>query len=294
MNKRNPLFFEITTNKGIYKVKTIKDIQQVYSSEATEKELGAILNIGGKEKYCVQMNIPYYGKIGKLLWIEAGNGCSLDEKEQRAEKLIHMTNLGITIAKEINYELEFLELQDSASFECKLPDGSLKSVNSTFHDLAFYQQSYYEKRYGAKLINEKIQKQYEEDKKGFTDPLQKPKVFDFGTPEIDMVLGPMYKDSKTWKEFFEKIHKKFGKEKCTVISMWISGAIVKIMNNSYSGQIWHIPIEKVEGVKYKVKRIAMGGGSVSTRKNKKKEANPIEMYTMDWSSYFKKLISRNE
>ena len=278
----------IRTKYGIYKLTATKDIQGIYSINATQKEIGVILNLGGKDTNCIQINVPYEGTVGKLLRIQAGkqNECSIDNKEQRGEKLIHMVQLGITIAKEINSTLDILELEDDASFDCELPDESKIAMSSTDHDIAFYQQSYYEKRYGAILINDTLREEYNNDIKGFNDPSKKPIIFDFKNNEIEKELLPLYNSSKTWKEFFDKINKKYDKKKCTVVVLWLKSALRHIFNNKiYSGQDWKIDVKKIPKIIYEERVLLKSGG---TRKKEKYVTNSMlrNIFDMDLKGFF--------
>ena len=294
----------IHTKYGKYKLKATKDVKTMYSINAAKKEVGVILNLGGKDTNCIQnkvlysvssftgnciqIKVPYEGTVGKILWIQAGkqNECSIDNQEQRGEKLIHMVHLGITIAKEINPQLEFLELEDSASFDCMLPDGTKIAMNSTEHDMAFYQKSYYEKRYGAILINDRLMEQYTKDMEGFYDTSKKPLHFDFKNNDIEEELLPLYISSENWKEFFDKINKKYGNKKCTVVVLWIKSALRYIFNDRiYSGLDWKIDVNKIPKIVYEERVLETTGG---TRKKKKyvKRSMLGRIFEMDWKKYF--------
>lgn len=283
----------LKTEYGIYKFKGSMDEIDIYSRNATKEELGAILNIGRNSVHCVQIKVPYEGTVGKILWVQSGkkNECSIDNEEQSGEKLIHMVGLGITIAKEYNSNLKFLELDDNASFKCVLPDGQKIAISSTDYDMAFYQQSYYEKRYGAELINSVFKKDYKEDIKAFNDKTKKPLVFDFKNKDIKEELMPLYSSSETWKEFFDKINKKYNKNKCTVIYIWLKSALSYIFKHhiNYSGMEWIIDVEKIPTIVYEERELVKSGGS--TRKNKKYVKEPYlpEILAMDWKTYFKQL-----
>jgi hypothetical protein len=200
-----------------------------------------------------------------------------------------MVHLGITIAKEVNATLKSLELEDNASFKCILPDGQSIAMSSTDHDLAFYQKSYYEKRYTAILIDEFVKERYYNDLKGFTDVSKKPVIFDFKSNEIEKELLPLYNSSTTWKEFFDKINDKYDNKKCTVISVWLKTALRYIMNNNiYSGLDWKIDITKIPTIRYE-ERVLLKTGGRRTLKHKKYVDEPMlpEILDMDWKTYFK-------
>lgn len=285
----------LKTQYGLYKFKATKD---VYFINGEKEDLGIILNLGGKDTNCVQIKVPYEGTIGKILWIQSGkkNKCSIDNEEQHGEKLIHMVHLGITIVKEINSNLEYLELEDSASFNCMLPDGQKIAMNATDHDIAFYQQSYYEKRYNASIINDKIKEEYENNIKGFYDKEKKPLLFDFKNKDIKEELMPLYNSSETWKDFFDMINKKYKKHKCTVVYVWLKSALLHILNDRiYSGLNWKIDVNKIPTIIYEERELVKVGGKLggklggSTRKHKKYVKGPYlpEILDMDWKGYFK-------
>jgi hypothetical protein len=306
--KDDPIYKKlILKDIGIYNIKISKDFQ--LQSNRTKKEIGIILNIGGVGKNCVQINVPYEGNKAHLMWIEAAYGCSLTDTEQRGDLLINMTNAGIHIAKTYNPQLQTIELQDSASFNCKLPNGDEARINSTQHDLAFYQKSYYEKKYGAVLSDDIQQEEYNKRKSGFLNPLSKPSRFIFGPQQMNDELALLYTESTTWKEFFDKINTTYKKNKCAVISMWLSRAVTEAMGMNYSGQVWKIDINTIEkpdyaltsyteenyityekyGLKKYLETNILRGGRRTRKQLKKKEANWREMYEMDWKGYFQEI-----
>jgi hypothetical protein len=288
-------------NIGIYNCKISKDFQ--LKVDRTKEDLGVIITIGGVGKACVQVNVPYQGTNAHLMWIEAAFGCALSDVEQRGDLLIQMTNAAIHIAKTYNPGLQMINLQDSSSFTCKLPNGSNAPINSTLHDLAFYQESYYEKRYKAILTDASQRDEYYKRKGGFLNAAKKPMRFIFGPPDLQEELEPLYLESSTWKEFFDTIRIRYDKEKCTVIAMWLVRAVADAMDFNYSGQLWTIDFNNVDAPdfelvdyteqnhatyeKYGLKKYLSRGGR--TRKAlRKKESNWREMYEMDWKSYFEK------
>lgn len=284
----NALYYILETNNSVYKFKITK-----FRSDY-------MINIGSNINYCVQIKFPIKGTVGQLIWIQAGTGgeCSLDQKEQRGELLVQMTSLGITVAKEINEDLEYLTLQDSASFKCKMPDNSTFGMNSTLHDLAFYQMSYYEKRFGAILLTEKEQSEYIKSKEGFFDSEKKPTTFDFGIDQLNDELQPLYTTSDTWASFFDKVRMKYKDKKCTVLVGWIMKAIKMAMGNLYNGEEWKIDVRKIPIVVYKHWEYATKGGSGKRRirktRKQEKETHVPDIVEMDWKGYFDKLQKKEK
>lgn len=287
MNNRKQLiekYYILKTQKGRYK---IKGSIQVINGEITYS-----LNVGGKHAKCVQLTVPFKNPIGKLTWIQAGEDCSLDGIPQRGDLMSHMVHIAITIAKEINPALTTIELLDNATFQCKLPNGKPAPMSHTDYDLAFYQKSYYEKRYGAILINPTFEEQYQKSKNGFTDPFMKPDFYNFGTIGHNVELIELYKETTTWKEFFDKISEKYKEQKCLVLVPWLKDALMKIMNRvSYSGQEWKINVETHIPVEYTFEEVQYGGMQRTRKNNKARidtEATIIEILDIDWQRYFQK------
>lgn len=281
-----PKVIKVKTEKGIFRLTLKQDLQlqRNIKGEYKEKKIGILINIGGEAKDCLQIRVPDNEEVGFLLWLESGINCSINGKETRGEKLVHMTNLGITIAKLASKKLKYLELLDNAKFPCTLPDGSKHDVNMTDHDLAFYQMSYYEKRYGAFLLNSQEQPFYEGSKRYFSDTLRKPPNFHFFNLEFSRELRPLYDQTKTWKEFFDKINNIYGVHKCEVIHPWIKNALQLIMGKLYSGQKWIIDISKIHDIPY-LASFMTGGLRKFTRKQKKYTESVIEIGNMDWKSF---------
>jgi hypothetical protein len=281
-----PRILRIQTEKGIYRVTLKKDsqLERNQRGEYKEKKAGAYILIGGRGKDCLQIRMPDEGNIGYLLWLESGLNCSINGKETKGDNLMHMVNLGITIVKEGNPNIDFLELLDNAKISCTLPDGSKHDVNLTDHDLAFYQQSYYEKRYSAVLLNKEEQEKYKKSKAFFKDPMKKPPKFHVTNLDLSRELTPLYDEAATWEDFFNKIKEVYGGRKCEVIHPWIQSALQLIMSKLYSGQIWTIDISKIPKIQYKASLI-QGGARKFTRKQAKRTESPILIQKMDWRTF---------
>lgn len=200
-----------------------------------------------------------------------------------------MVKLAMTIAKETNPSLQSLTLQDSASFPCKLPNGKNYRVNSTDYELFFYQKSYYDKRYGATLINPVLRTLYEQSKSFFLNPDKKPNEFNFMEPVLQEQLMPLYKKTNTWKEFADAISEIWPEKKCTAVYIWLKTALSSICNAvSFAGQDWEIILSDENRITYEI--VQKGGNR--TRKNKSKNRikfsklyeypPPSEYLMMDW------------
>jgi hypothetical protein len=252
--------------------------------------IGYIIRVGGKVPDCVFLKIPIDGTEGSFTRLESKEGCSLDPPYTvGGEKTIAMAKLAMTIAKEKNPKLQVLKLQDSASFPCLLPNGKYYQVNSTDYDLFFYQQSYYEKRFGAILVNPIMRKLYQESKINFDNLDKKPYSFDFLETKLTEQLLPLYNDTKTWKEFANEVSTKWKDNKCTIIYIWLKSALSVIFDSvSFAGQDWQIHLGSEHYIPYK--KIQGQSGGKYTRKTRKnmqikihQYPSPSEYLAMNWS-----------
>jgi hypothetical protein len=213
-----------------------------------------------------------------------------------------MVHLGFSLIFDLFPHIKTLELDDSASFMCELPDNKKYATNMTEYELFFNQSAYYESRFGAKLSNPDMQRLYESIKPSFTDPSKKPQTFDFRIPELEKAFAPLYAESETWKEFAEKIEtaykSKEGGKKCAAVYIWLKSALSHICNNiSFSGQKWSIELRK-DMHKIPYKATSTGGGKSLTRRRSRRQRTllddndingivgptPQEYLSMNWST----------
>ncbi len=285
--------FIAKTHLGIFSVSVKTEIGIDYESRNVVQK-GTIIRVGGKKSDCVFIQVPMNSVVGQFTRLDAMDGCTLDfPYSVGGEKTVEMVKLAMTIAKETNPQLQSLTLQDSASFPCKLSNGKYYRVNSTDYDMFFYKQSYYEKRYGATLINPTLRKLYEETIPNFSNPDNKSVEFDFLEPTLQEQLDSVYKQTTTWKEFADAISEIWPEKKCTVVYIWLKTALSRICNSvSFAGQDWEITLSDKNMVKYEI----LQKGGKRTRKNiNRYESNkktklfkifeyppPSEYLAMDW------------
>jgi hypothetical protein len=226
----------IKTNYGIFNLKI-----SLHSDRNTEEPISFVINLGTKEKQCVQINVPSKESNeteAYLMWVEADERCSLERYIERGLAQ-HMTLLDLTLARNINKNIKTVYFRDTSSFECELPDGTEKNVPmKTFH-IAFHGSTWYEYYFGAKLKRD--YNKYCELKQNLYNPASKPKTYDFINQQLQQELDPLFESTNTWNEFFQAIAKKYDKKKCTVIYPWILYAMTDIFKcNIFEDTEWYI------------------------------------------------------
>lgn len=302
---------KVKIKSGKYQV-TLRNAQHSYIDPKTLcKKYGPFLDIdvGGETAACVLLSVPQSRSTGELKTVEKGFFCSLNPNEnepptgrpykgllQEKNVLRNMVLLGFTFAREYNPSLRQMDLLDTAAYPCIAPDGTKHFVYNTDHDLAFHQQSYYEMRYGAVLLDPATRTCYETDKTAFTDPTRMIGLDVFVEDNATRhELQPHYDASKTWKEFFDRLYRSYPPEiLCTLIYQWISVAVVFIMNNhNYVRMRWTIDITKDTPINYTSSRSSRGGGTRKRRPAFPSDEIPVRDFSkQNWKGFLEKYHSR--
>jgi hypothetical protein len=257
--------FYAITQYGTFLI-TINDDIFVDPKTRETKKRGILLSVGGKKTKCVFINIPNTGDTAKLTNLKTKDGgCEVNDKFISGQDTIGMVNLAFTFVREINTKIKYIWLEDESDFPCELSNGRMVGISMTLYQLIFYQASYYETRFGAYLTNPDLRKMYNERKKGFDE--KPPEDFQFHNRDLEEILRPIYSESSSWKEFFQKIH--HIPNVCEVLFPWYKYAMSIIFKNvSFERQEWLINLyqnPKVFPVKYE-KKTALQGGRRKTRR----------------------------
>lgn len=263
--------FSIKTRYGIFIVKFTPSFDR-----NTGKPISFMINIGSKDKQCVQLKVPSRETNetdAYLIWVEADENCSL-ETYIRKGLAQHMTLIGLTLVRQINPNIITVSFKDTSSFMCELPnDTEIKVPMKAFY-IAFHGKTWYEEMFDAKLKydhNKYIELKYNMFK---TDC--KPPDFNFVNAELQEELEPLYQSTNNWYNFFQAISKKYGKKKCAVVYPWIIDAMNRIFNGSiYDNIDWYINFEenrlqdKTPIIKLNIDKIKGGSRKNETRKKRR-------------------------
>ncbi len=248
------------------------------------------ISIGGERNKCVQITIPSMETIEKrggiiytdysqdytvdrdayLIWVESNNTCTM---EKYIEKGLgqHMVLLGLTLVRDINPLIQRVYLKDTSSFDCELPDRSVKVSMKDYH-LAFYESTWYEHYFNARLVHN--YDLYVSLKSGFRDSRKKLERFYFGSNrELVEEITPIYENAGNWREVFDSVSREFGKRKCGSIYVWIKDALSLIFNRNmiFEDINWYIDLYeggKVNNIPFKAYSVKKSGGRRRTIKKK--------------------------
>jgi hypothetical protein len=260
--------YHYSTEYGVFRI-TINDDTYIDQQTRSIVKIGKLLTVGGRNS-CVFISIPDKQDTAHLTNLKTKDGgCEVNEKKISGLSTIGMVNLAFTIVKEVAPYIQYIKLSDESDFTCTFDDGITKvGISMILYEFILYQQTYYEKRFGAYLKEPIIRALYEERKKGFQGIL--PEHFSFNNPDLENILRPIYKQSTTWEDFFEKI--KPMPNVCQILFPWYKFAIQKIFDDmSFERMTWIINLEnnpKVFHVAYTITKTTYGGGKRNkTRKD---------------------------
>lgn len=242
----------------------------------TEQPESFVINLGSREKYCVQIRVPSRESgltDAYLMWVESSENCSL-EKYVEAGLAKHMTLLGFTITRQLNPKIKTISFEDTSSFDCKLPNSTTTKVPMKAFYIVFYNSTWYEATFGAKL--KRNYAEYCKLKENMFSKENKPQTFDFVNDKLQQELEPLYNSTTSWHEFFKAISTKYGKKKCGVIYPWLSNALYEVFkSNIFDDTKWYIDLtdayEKIPQIQYTLVDIKeeQKGGKHKTMKKKK-------------------------
>lgn len=231
-----------------------------------------IINVGGNYDKCVNLTVhpeysPYRDKI-ILSWAEVEDKeCTVDSQLIKGSATITMLNLAFSIAREIAPQAKYISLNDMSYFYCDTPDGK-KKVSLPPFNIAFHDKTWYEDKFNATMTNEENYIKYKQYIKNMYKENFMPTTFDFGNNIIKDMLSPLYYQSKTWKDFFNSISKKYSTTKCTLMYPWINNAMNNIFegNAIYAGHEWTILLNNIPKIYYYQMKETTGGSDIPEKK----------------------------
>ncbi len=178
---------------------------------------------------CVQIAYSVKKNTATLDWLETEKGgCEETGKSIHGKDTIAMVDLGLTILRQMYPHVnKTIYLRDSSKFICILPDGRRYHISNSIYNFLLKGKTYYQDRFNAEPVDEFSKSLIDMYQKTWTTT-NVPNDFDFKNPEIELLLEPIKRDSKTWQEFFQNIYKKYGRDSCTIIAPWYLEAYDKI------------------------------------------------------------------
>ncbi len=231
------------------------------------------IKVGGIN-FCV--NIALREDTTELYWLKTDEGgCELTEKEIRGDNTIKMVDLAFSLLKKYYPERTetAVTLLDDSGFSWysfasgKDRKGKKYKTNFLKGYLLLHRKTWYEDKFKAEMCDPEIYSAYRlKADNNFDDPSKKPETFDFVNSEVKEKLDGLYKSSKTWGEFIEKIKDKYNDEKYKLIYDWYRRAIYIIFDGMEINQNWKIDIKNRPYIECAAQQ---DGGKRKTKKNRR-------------------------
>ena len=253
----------VKTSHGRFNVTVNEDIKLDFETRE-RRSIGKMITVGGRHK-CVGIKALYSSDTAHLLNInKTVGGCELDDNKISGEKTVGMLNLAFTFLKREMPTIKYVELEDKSDFPCTRSDGSTVGISLALYEMMFHQQSWYERHFGAYLLNPTLRELYSKQKENFN---KTPELdIDFHNKDLNESLPQILRESKSWKEFFAKVYTM--ENKCEVIFSWYSEVLLqKIFNGiSFDRQSWIIDLDKTTTIEILSINEQKGGRNFTRRK----------------------------
>ena len=254
------------------------------------KESDRLISIGGN-KWCVQIVYTDDPTNTDLISLHTDTGdCEMTNKQIHGPLTQKMVHLAFTILSQKKPLIKYVNLIDSSSVTCILPDGIERKMSLMKSSLLLYGQTYYERKFEAYPENPLDIENLEKFRRNYEDPTKKPDVFSFNNKDLQKLLEPIYKTSSTWKEFMIELHKIYGKHICEYIYPWFLHALGKITDREITSK-WRINIHDKPIIKYTI--IPEGGGSWSIGGKTRRNMPSTSRGKKQWSATIKKTRRNN-
>jgi hypothetical protein len=219
------------------------------------------INVGGKN-FCV--NIVLQEKETSLYWLKTDEGgCEITGKDIRKENTIKMVDLAFSLLRKYYPDRKIVTLLDDSGFSWRDKKGKNYKTNFLKGYLLLHRKTWYEEKFGATMYNDEEYAKYREKAdNNYDSQSRKPDSFDFINPESKEKLDPLYKSSRTWGEFIDKLISTYDNEKYKLIYDWYRKAIYYIFDEMEINQYWKIDVS----TRPYIECITNGGGKTRKRR----------------------------
>ena len=231
--------YKIKVNDLVFTVQ--KTVSMVYTPTDPVDDY---LKIGGADM-CVEFK---YNKrnptIVELQWLHtAGRKCVEGDMLIQGENTLFLFYVSIQILKKYT-PVTSIEFIDNSHFLCPLQDKSHVKIHlSHYYFLFHHGKTWYHDKLAAYPLNPDERNVYESFTQNFDDPATKPPTFDFKNEELNQLFMPIWRTTKKWKTFLNKI--KDLPNICQKTYPWYYNAASLLMNRRSMPDTWCIDVEQL-------------------------------------------------
>ena len=253
------------------------------------------LYFGGSKKGCVEITIYNYNNqyetntVADIVSILSEESCNISGNLKKGKGTLHMINTALTICIRMFSWVKTFKFIDTSQKNC-IDNTPTTGVSLSAYSIALYSKTWYEKAFGAELMNLNDRKKYRdpieriskaEEKNMPLNVFYNKFIINFGrnSPKhiINLIiLQESYEQTKTYREFFDLLQYRIKnkEELCMTLQPWVENLIKYLFDaqlslNSELSKFWVIDSSSVKEVKFDspaivtLKDITYNGGSMS-------------------------------
>jgi hypothetical protein len=225
------------------------------------------IKIGGQYEACVNI-VVFYDEIenptfARIPWIESHPECGLMKSLEDGSSP-KMIKAALQFTNDIFPTVTEFKFNDMSHIDCKKKDhvgnsGERMQMSLKAYYISIYNQTWYEKHFGAKLINTTFHNKYREALKKLYSPKIKSLYTWYSLKSTiglqinkseDDILEPLFLEADTFNTFFNLIPKE---TRCVLINGWIETLLQELLGNIYDSNNWYININGFTKIPIKIK-----------------------------------------
>lgn len=238
----------------------IKETKMTYRDQV----ISHTFKLGGDNEDCIDATV-FYGPTnqpthGKIPYIEYDEKCAIGSSLPRGIGTILMIKTLLHYIHRKYPSVTTFEFDDMSHIECASEQNQqtlqrhqrkkgtkIKPMNLYHFSIAYNDQTWYEKYFGAILKDAEQYRRYRERIQTLTDPSSKVDFIQFlqlASPPQDQFeyLDKKYHQATTYREFFQSIPKE---DRCSILYPWISTFMNNILGSTFTNYGWIIDVTKM-------------------------------------------------
>ena len=229
-----------------------KNDKHIFEATINNSIFGDTIKIGGKSfNDCINISINNdFPTKAKIPHLQSEPECSFDNILDNKDT-VDFIKASLQYVSKKYPDIKTFEFDDMSNIECGIKKMNVlpktrktdKPFSLAHLYLATYGETWYENRFGAKIINKDARNKYEESIKKLHEKIDieynKFKWLYKINNIQDKILSNYYSKDKTWIEFFTSIPKN---EKCNALYNWLPSCINEILDNRFIQNGWYIYI----------------------------------------------------
>ena len=259
-------------------IEYFKNKKHTFEATINEIATGVTIKIGGAYKDCINITLVSENNIvskGRIPHLESEPECGFTNLLEEGDT-VEFIKASLQYISMKYPTVKRYEFDDNSNIECgirksNIPPRKMSKPFSLAHlYLALYGETWYEKRFGAKMLNSVLYDIYKDNRNILNTQIHIPyeqfKKMNTIDEKQDKILSQYYDINKTWTHFFNSIPKK---DRCVAFFNWLQFFIKDLLHNTYISSSWFIDIDTMDKTHIEIVESMSGGQRKKTRKYKK-------------------------